>query len=97
MKPRWYADPKLARTLSRASWVVIVAGLVLLTRFPLGDAEPFALLGFVAAVLAMNGPVIYGLSISGGDSGTKAYRAVTVALLARIGAAAFVVWVVSTR
>ncbi len=95
MDLRFYRDPKLARTLSRSSWVVLVAAFVLLTRFDAGPAEPWALLGLVALMLTLNAPVMYGLSVSRADSGTRAYRAVAVLLLLRLGATGFVVWAVS--
>jgi hypothetical protein len=92
---RWYQDPKLARTLSRLSWGVIVGGFVVLTRFDAGAQEPWALLGLVLAVGVLNAPVVYGLRVSQRDSHTKAYRAVVVMLLLRLAATAAVVWLVS--
>lgn len=94
---RWLRDPKLARTLSRFSWVVLVAAFVLLTRFDTGEREPLLLLGLAVTVVALNAPVMYGLSISQKEGATKAYRVVALMLIFRLAATAGVVWFVSQQ
>lgn len=90
-----WEDPKVARTLSRASWVVLVAALVLLTRWRLPeDLRWLGPIGVVVVVGVMTFPTVLGLAKSQQHAGTKPYRVVAVALLAKIAATAWVAWLV---
>jgi hypothetical protein len=96
-KTAWIDDPKLARQLARATWLVLVAAGVLLTRFPLDAVyERLALAALLVAVVVMNAPVVVGLHRSRAQSRTPAYRAVAVALGLRLLATAGVVFWVSS-
>ena len=96
MSERWiWEDPKLARTLSRASWVVLVAALVLLTRWRLPeDLRWLGPIGVVVIVGVMIFPTALGLAKSQRHAQSQPYRAVAVALLAKIFATAWVAWLV---
>ena len=91
----WIDDPKLARQLARASWVVLVAAAVLLTRFPLAPAwERGAIAALLALTVVLNAPVVNGLIQSRAESASPAWRAVAAALVLRVAATIGVVaWV----
>jgi hypothetical protein len=94
-KTSWIEDPKLARTLARLSWMVIVGGFVILTRWRLSGAAEDGALGIViATVLTMNLPVVVGLQKSLEHTRTRAFRVVALMLILRIAALAWVVWAV---
>lgn len=83
--PSFLRDPHLARRLARASWVVLVAAFVLLTRFDPGSALRHAAVAFVVVlVFALNVPVMVGLYESRAESHTPAFRMVAFALLVRL-------------
>lgn len=91
----WIEDPKLARTLARITWVVLVGSFVLITKFRLeGAALSGALAGLITVVLAMNAPVLVGLWKSRDHSRTKAYRLVAFTLVLRVCALAWVIFLV---
>jgi hypothetical protein len=93
---RWLHDPKLARQLARATWVVLVAAFVLLTRFQFGASTMRLLLaGLIVAVGALNTPVVLGLWQSRPHAHTAAFRFVAVALAMRLAATAWVVWLLT--
>ena len=92
---RIWEDAQLARTLSRVSWVVLVAALVLLTRWRLPeDLRWLGPIGVVAIVGVLIFPTALGLAKSQQHAGTKPYRVVALALLAKIAAVAWVAWLV---
>ena len=94
-KPSWIEDPKLARTLARLSWMVLVGAFVILTRWRLSPTGQDAALGIlVATVLTLNLPIVVGLRKSLEHTHTKAFRAVALMLVLRIAATAWVVWTV---
>lgn len=91
-------DPKLARRLARASWVVLVVGFVLLTRFPLPRSGENAALGGLLAIFALlNLPVGLGLYETRAQSASPAYRAVALALTVRVLTAIGVIALLATR
>lgn len=91
----WIDDPKLARQLARATWLVLVVAGVLLTRFPVAPGvERIALAALLATVVVLNAPVVNGLYQTRDESGSAAWRAVAIALALRIVATAGVLaWV----
>ena len=89
---KWLEDPRIARQLGRAHWVVLIVGFVLLTRFPVPSPWDYAALaGLLVVLTLMNVPVAYGLRMSREHAQTKAYKAVAFALGMRALATAFVV------
>ncbi|MBX3270267.1 MAG: hypothetical protein KF729_08395 [Sandaracinaceae bacterium] len=91
---RWYEDPKLARTLGRVSWVVLVGGFVVGTRFRASDPiAGWALVGaLVVAIAIMSFPTALGLYHTRRESHTRAHRLVAFSLLARLAATVWVTW-----
>lgn len=91
----WIDDPKLARQLARASWLVLVAAAVLLTRFPLPPTwERVAIAGLIVVTIVLNAPVISGLMQSRDEASSAAWRAVAVALALRVaGTVGVVTWI----
>lgn len=91
----WIDDPKLARRLARASWVLLMATGVLLTRLRLEEPyERLALASMLVAMVVMNAPVVVGLHRSRAYAGTAPFRAVALALGIRlIATVGVVVWV----
>lgn len=90
-KPSWIDDPHLARRLARATWVLLVAAFVLLTRFDAGPVVEHTALGALVVVVGvLNAPVAVGLYKSRSESHTRAFRMVAVALLLRALATAWV-------
>lgn len=94
----WIRDPKLARTLARVTWFVLVWAFVLLTRFGMGPtARSAALALLLSVVVVLNAPVVVGLYESRAQAGSPAFRAVALMLGLRVVATVAVMWVVSAR
>lgn len=95
-KPSWIDDPHIARRLARATWMVLVAAFVLLTRYDFGaSAERGAIAAVIFAIGMLNAPVAIGLWKSRGEASSRAFRAVALALGMRVLAAAWIVWLLS--
>lgn len=91
---RWWEDGKVARTLGRFSWVVLVAAFVIGTRFAPADPSlrwivPAVL---VAAIAVMSFPSALGLWHTRAGASTRAWRLVAISLAARILATFWVTW-----
>ncbi len=96
-KPSWLEDPRLARRFARVTWFVLVATFVLLTRFDFGATMEQALLAVLIVVVGvLNAPVVVGLGKSREHSHTRAFRLVVLALVMRLAATAWVVWIVGS-
>lgn len=96
-EPSWMDDPHLARRLARATWLVLVATFVLLTRFEVESSiEPLVLALVVMVVGGLNAPVALGLYKSRREAHTPAFRMVAFALLVRALAAAWVIWILGS-
>jgi hypothetical protein len=94
----WLDDPRLARRFARVHWIVLVAVFVVITRFDFGATGETLILGaMLSAVCFLNAPVIVGLYKSRAESGTRAYRVVALALVMRVIATGFVLWIASPR
>ena len=92
----WMEDPRIARTMARFSWVVLVVGFVLLARNPLEPTLQRAALGGLIAVIAvMNVPVVLGLYGTRAQARSAAYRAVAISLGLRVLATIAVVALVA--
>lgn len=89
----WLDDPRLARRLSRVSWVVLVTVFVVLTQADLGEAaQRFVLALLLGTVAVLNAPVGVGLWGSRAEAHTPLFRLVAFALMVRIAATLWVVW-----
>ena len=89
-------DAKLARQLARATWLVLVASFVLMTRWPLAPSHRAIALGaLTVGFVVMNLPVVLGLIESRTLADTKAFRAVAIGLALRIAALIAVIAVIA--
>lgn len=100
---RWWEDPRTARTLGRMTWLVLVAGFVLGTRFA-GSSSAIEVGGWalsgrhgvaallVVVVAVMSFPTALGLHHTRAQSHLRAYRWLLLSFLARIVATGWVVW-----
>jgi hypothetical protein len=92
----WLDDPKLARRLARATWVILVATFVVATRYSFEAwIRHIVVAVLLAVVVVFNAPVVVGLHKSRSESGTTAFKLVAASLIARIGATAWVVWMLT--
>jgi len=90
---KWWANAKIARTLGRLTWGVLVAGFVLGTRFSDVAGLRFVLpVALVVVVAVMSFPTALGLSKSRQHQHTRAFRLVLFVLLARLAATGWVVF-----
>ncbi len=92
----WLDDPRLARRLSRLTWVVLVTAFVLLVQLDLGaTAERLVVAAVLGAVGVLNAPVVVGLWKSRAEAGTPLFRMVAFALVVRLATSAWVAWVLT--
>jgi hypothetical protein len=92
----WLDDPKLARRLARATWVILVATFVVATRYSFEAwIRHIVVAVLLAVVVVFNAPVVVGLHKSRAESGTTAFKLVAASLIARIAATAWVVWMLT--
>ncbi|MCB9594470.1 MAG: hypothetical protein H6719_17185 [Sandaracinaceae bacterium] len=91
---RWWEDPKVARTLGRFTWVVMVAAFVVGTRFPTTDPLQRNIVPgvLVVAVSVMSFPTALGLYKTRSQSSLRAYRLLAVSLAVKILATFWVTW-----
>ncbi|MCA9610634.1 MAG: hypothetical protein KC619_33795 [Myxococcales bacterium] len=91
---RWWEDGKVARTLGRFSWIVLVGGFVMGTRFAPPDPSlrwiPAVVVAVVVAVMSF--PTALGLWHTRADSTSRAWRMIGISLAARILATVWVTW-----
>lgn len=89
----WYEDPKRARTLGRLSWMVLVAGFVIGTRF-VGDGPERAAIAtlLVLVVGVMSAPTALGLWHTREQSHSAMYRWLALSFLLRLAAIGWVAW-----
>ena len=92
----WLDDPRLARRFARLTWVVLVTVFVLLLRLDLGAVAERAIGAALAlVVVVLNAPVVVGLHKSRAEAHTTAYRLVALALVARLAATGWVLWMLA--
>jgi hypothetical protein len=88
----WFDDPKIARTLGRATWPLVIVVVFTLRGVEDGFVRDLTLAIFLTVAILVNGPTVKGLWFTRAQRRSKAWRAVAVLFGVRLVAILGTLW-----